>query len=247
MILDMPQDIEVTLKSLKSNHFDARFAQTRAEARRLMLEMIPPTCSVGIGDSVTLRQIGIIEALIQRGNEVINPFTRELSQGTAEKPANRTLFQQMQRRIFSSDVFLTSSNALTRDGKIVSVDYAGNRVAGMIFGSNKIILPIGRNKIVPDVDSALKRIKDVLAPVHARQKEIKTPCAITGKCIDCDSPGRICNVTIILEKKPGPIDYSIILINEDLGLGWDPAWDEKRISAIRSDYSQNTWTFFKSK
>ena len=247
MISDMTQDIELTMKSLKANRFDARFAETCEQARDLMLEMIPLTGTIGIGDSVTLRQIGIIEALIQRGNEVMNPFTRELSQGTTEKPANRKLFHQMQRRIFSSDVFLTSSNALTRDGKIVSVDYAGNRVAGMIFGANKIILPIGRNKIVPDIDSALKRIKDVLAPVHARQKEIKTPCAVTGKCIDCDSPGRICNVTIILEKKPGPIDYSIILINEDLGLGWDPSWDENRINAIRSDYAQNTWAFFKSK
>lgn len=244
MILDMPQDIEVTLKSLKSNHFDARFAQTRAEARKLMLEMIPPTCSIGIGDSATLRQIGILEELIRRGTEVINPFTRELTQGMEGNPVNRKLFHQTQRRAFGTDIFLTSSNALTKDGKIVSIDYAGNRVAGMIFGANKIILPIGRNKIVPDVDSALKRIKAVLAPVHARQKEIKTPCAITGKCSDCDSPGRICNVTVILEKKPAPIELSVILINEDLGLGWDPAWDEKRISEIRSNYNQNTWVFF---
>jgi len=100
---------------------------------------------------------------------------------------------------------------------------------------------------VKDLDEAIYRIKNVIAPTHAKRKEQKTPCAITGKCNNCDSPDRICNVTIVLEKKPAHTDLSIIIVNEDLGLGWNPAWDEKRISQIRADYCQNTWTFFASK
>jgi len=244
MIPDVSQDIEVTLKSLKANHFDARFARTAAEAKKMVLEMIPLTASVGVGDSATVRQIGILEELIRRGTKVINPFMQELTRGMAENPAMHSLFVQTARRTLGTDVFLTSSNALTEDGKIVSIDRAGNRVAGTIFGAQKVILPIGRNKIVKDVDGAVYRIKNVIAPAHAKRKERKTPCAVTGKCNDCDSPDRICNITIILEKKPLHTDLSIILIDEDLGLGWDLGWDEKRISEISSNYYQNTWVFF---
>ncbi len=241
---DISQNIGVTLESLKANHFDAQFAQTAAEAKKMILEMISLTASVGVGDSATLRQIGILEELNRRGTEVINPFTRDLTQGMADNQAKRKLFRQMQRRTFGTDVFLTSSNAVTEDGKIVSIDRVGNRVAGTIFAADKVILPVGRNKIVKDVDEAIYRIKNVIAPAHARRKERQTPCAVTGKCNDCDSPDRICNITIILEKKPLYTDLSIILINEDLGLGWDPAWDDERISKIESNYYQNTWAFF---
>jgi hypothetical protein len=244
MIPDVSPDIEVTLKSIKANHFDARFTQTAAEAKRMMLEMIPLTADVGVGDSTTLRQIGILEELTRRGTKVINPFTQELTQDMAKTPATHRLFLQTARRTFGTDVFLTSSNALTEDGKIVSIDRSGNRIAGMIFGAQRVILPIGRNKIVKDVDEAMYRIKNVIAPVHARRRERKTPCAVTGKCNDCDSPDRLCNVTVIVEKKPLHTDLSIILINEDLGLGWNPTWDKKRINEIRSNYYQNTWVFF---
>lgn len=236
-------EIELALKSLKANRFDVRFASGVSEARKMMLEMIPLTASIGVGDSVTLRQIGILEELSQRNNRVINPFTREL---TRDK-ATRDLFTETCRKTFGADVFITGANALTEDGKIVSVDYAGNRVAGAIFGGNKVILAIGRNKIVHDMEEANYRIKNVIAPFHAKHKGRKTPCTITGKCSDCDSPDRICNVTVILEKKPGHTDLSVVLIDEDLGLGWDTAWSEQRIGKIKSSYEQNTWAFFTNK
>ena len=233
------QDIERTLKSLKSNWFDARLAQTAAEARTMMLEMIPVTSSVGVGDSATLRQVDVVDELVRRGNEVVNPFKTELTQD----PAKHQLFLQTCRKTFTTDVFVTGCNAVTEDGKILSIDYAGNRVAGTIYGAPKVIITVGRNKIVKDADAALDRIKNVITPVHAERKSRKTPCVTTGKCNDCDSPGRICSVTIIMERKPAHTDVSVILINEDLGLGWDPAWDEERISKIRSNYLDTTWAF----
>ena len=242
MTQDVSQDIEMTLKSLKANRFDARFAQTAVEAKKMMLEMIPLTASVGVGDSATLRQIGILEELIRRGTEVIDPFTRELAQDMRDNPFIR--MRQMERMTFGADVFLASSNALTEDGKIVSIDGAGNRVAGMIFGAPKVILPIGRNKIVRDVATAIYNIKNIIAPIHAKRTEHKTPCAVTGKCNDCDSPDRICNTIVILEKRSMCTDLSVILINEDLGLSWNPTWDDKRISEIRSSYYQNSWALF---
>jgi hypothetical protein len=189
---------------------------------------------------VTLRQIGILDELSRRGNKVIDPFTRELTQDIVK----RNLFIQTCRKTFGTDVFITSSNAVTQDGKIVSIDYSGNRVAGSIFGGEKVILAIGRNKIVRDAEEAIYRIKNVIAPFHSKYKGGKTPCAVTGKCSDCASPQRICNVTVILEKKPAHTDLCVLLVDEDLGLGWDPAWSEKRIDEIKSSYCQNSWAFF---
>jgi hypothetical protein len=212
-----------------------------------MLEMIPLSARVGVGDSTTLRQIGILDDLLSRGTQVINPFTPELSRGMEDDPDRMRLFGETTRRTLGNDVFVTSSNAVTQDGKIVSIDKAGNRIAGMIFGAPRVILAMGRNKIVNDVEGAVDRIKNVIAPAHARRKGHKTPCAVTGECSDCDSPARICGITAILEKKPVVTDLSVILVNEDLGLGWHPGWDERRISSIRSHYYQNSWPFVTKK
>ena len=243
MLADMPENIKTTVESLKNNGFDARFAQTRSVAREMMLEMISLTDLVGVADSVTLRQLGVLEELIRRGNKVINPFTPEMTDKMHEDEAKRRLFVATLRSTFKTDVFVTGSNAVTEDGKLVSIDGAGNRVAGIIYAAPKVILTIGRNKIAKDVEAAIHRIKNVIAPAHARQKQYKTPCAVTGQCTDCNSPQRICNVTVILEKKPYHTDLSIILINEDLGLGWSPDWDEKRINEIRNNYYKNSWPF----
>ena len=239
----MRQDIEVTLGALKANHFDARFAESATEARTMMLEMIPVRSRVGVGDSATIRQIGVLAELARRGSEVVNPFTSELTQDMVRDPTKHKLFLELARKTLTTDVFLAGSNAVTQDGKIVNIDRSGNRVAGIIYGAPRVILAIGRNKIVKDVDDAIYRIKNVIAPAHAQRKGRKTPCAVTGKCNECDSPDRLCSVTIILEKKPLYTDLAVILINEDLGLGWDPTWDEKHIGKIRSSYYENTWAY----
>ncbi|MFC2067605.1 lactate utilization protein [Chloroflexota bacterium] len=244
LVYDAWPDIEATIESLNKNNFDVRFVSTGAEARKMMLKMIPPTARIGVGDSATLRQIGILEELNRRGNKVINPFARELTERMRENPAILKLFVETQRLTLGTDVFLTSTNAVTKDGKIVSMDRAGNRVAGTIFGAKKVILSVGKNKIVKDVNDALHYIKNVIAPAHCKRNNRKTPCAVTGVCADCDSSDRLCNVTIILEKKPVHTDLSIILVNDDLGLGWDPSWAEKRISKIRSNYIQHTEPHF---
>ena len=138
---------------------------------------------------------------------------------------------------------MCSSNAVTKDGKIVSIDSTGNRVAAMIHSANRVILTISRNKIVEDVDEAIYRIKNVIAPAHAKRKGRSTPCTKTGKCTDCNSPDRICNITVILEKNSKTIDLSVVLINEDLGLRWSPDYEEERINEIWAKYSEQIWSF----
>jgi len=241
--MDIPLDVSVTLKSLKSNGFDARFAQTGTEARDMMLEMIPLTVKVGIADSVSLRQIGFLDELSRRGYNVNNPFRPEMTEGIHSNPDKEKSFIAALRSTFQSDVLVTSCNAVTEDGNIISIDGAGNRVAGMIYGAPNVILAVGINKIVKDTPEAIQRIKNVIAPAHTAQKQYKTPCAKTGKCADCDSRNRICNVTVILEKQPYHTKISVILINEDIGLGWNPAWEEPRITRIRDNYVKFSWPF----
>ena len=211
MTSGISKDIKTVVKSLKANRFESvEFVEKPEAALKTVLDMIPPEAKVGVGGSMTLRQIGLIEGLEKRGNIV-----------------NRRL---------DNDIFLTSSNAITLDGKLVNIDMVGNRVAGMIYGLKKVIVVAGINKLVRNVDEALDRIKNVISPYHAMTMGVKTPCAVEGRCTDCKSPQRICNVTTIIEKRPARTDFTIVLVGEDLGLGWDPTWPEERREKIAAAY-----------
>lgn len=243
MTAHMADSVQKTISSLKRNGFDARYCKTRDEARNIISEIVPLHAVVGVADSVTLRQTGALEELIKRGTKVINPFTPEMTLNIDTDEEKRRRFHQTLRSTFGTDVLITGCNAVTEDGKIVSIDGAGNRVAGMIYGAPIVILTVGTNKIVRDPEAAIDRIKNVIAPAHARQKNYNTPCAKTGKCADCSSKQRICSVTVVLEKKTYHTDLSVILIDEDLGLSWDPSWDKARIDRIISGYLENSWPF----
>jgi hypothetical protein len=206
------QEAQPLLKSLKSNRFDpVEYVEKAAEAAKIVLDMIPPEAKVGMGGSTSLMQLGIIDELIKRG------------QLTRSRP----------------DIYLTSSNAVTLDGKLVNTDMTGNRVTSMIFGPKQVIVVAGMNKVVKDVPAALDRIKSVIAPHIARNAGLKTPCAVEGRCTDCKSPMRVCTVTTIIEAKPRMTQISIILVGEDIGLGWDPEWKEDRKNEIFSVFKEN--------
>ena len=239
----MDAQIEVALRNLLANNFDARFAENSDTAKKIVSGSISKNTIVGIGDSATVRQIGIIEELEKKGVRVLNPFSRELT----NDPAKTALRDNISRQIFSCDVFVCGTNAVTRDGKLVNIDAVGNRVASMIFGPRKVFIIAGKNKIVKDVDEALYRIKNLIAPFHARTKEFATPCAQTGKCGDCSAPKRICSVTSIIEKRPWRTEISVILVDEDLGLSWDETWPEDRILKVKSNYEEVTWVFGSAK
>ena len=111
----------------------------------------------------------------------------------------------------------------------------------MIFGPKNVIIVVGRNKIVQDLDAAFYRIKNVIAPRLARIKGMRTPCVNTGKCTDCKTEERACNVTTILEKAPSYTDIIVIIVDDDLGLGWDEDWPKERIDIIHSNCDELTW------
>jgi len=206
--------VNKTLEALKRNRFRVVYKENRREALQHILEEIPLEATVGAGDSITLKEIGIFEELRRKGFTLFWPFDEKVRKDKRRNIARKALL---------ADVFLSGSNALTMDGKIVNVDATGNRVAGLIFGPRKAIVVVGVNKIVRNVKEALERIRKVAAPLNAKRIREERgwellPCVDAGKCVDCSAENRICNITAIIEKKPRAIDIVIIIVGEKLGL-----------------------------
>ena len=235
--------IEETLKNLLANNFEVQFAEDKDAVKHIVLGSISRDVIVGVGDSATVRQLAIVEEFDKKAVRVLNPFSSELTRD----PAKAAVRDDISRQIFSCDVLVSGTNAVTSDGKLVNIDAVGNRVASMIFGPKKVFIIAGKNKIVKDIDEAFYRIKNIIAPFHAKTKGFATPCAKTGKCGSCNAPKRICNVISIIEKRPWRTQISVILVNEDLGLSWDATWPEDRIRRIKSNYEKVTWVFASAK
>jgi L-lactate utilization protein LutB len=203
------KQVERTIKALKKNNFEALFVPDSKAAFEEVMKRIPDGTTVGIGGSVTLTQLGLQEALRKRGIHLIWPF----QQAKSEEERLRLI-----RKSFSADIFLSSTNAITEDGKLYNVDASGNRVGAMFIGPKKTIIVSGVNKIVKDLDAAEKRLREWVAPQNVKRLKRKTPCVETGVCEDCDSPDRICNIYVTLAKKPSRIDVIVILVGEKLGI-----------------------------
>jgi len=212
----MTHSIRQLLQRLGENNISAFYAQTKREAFEMVMSMIPERSVVGFGDSLTLRQIGVVDALEEGNYTFLNPW----KPGTTVEENIR-----LKKRALTADVFVTGTNALTLDGRIVNVDGHGNRVAAMLFGPGKVIIVAGINKIVENVEAALRRIRDCTAPLNVRRHphlDPAPPCGETGVCSDCSSPWRICNKTVIIEREYNNSQYkpiiTVIVVAEELGL-----------------------------
>ncbi len=235
----MRMKMRKAMESLVANNFFVHFAENGEIACAVILDMIPKDAVVGIGDSATVRQIEILDKLEAARVKILNPFSRTLT----TDPGKREIRYMLSRKIFTSDVLITGTNAVTVDGKLINIDAVGNRVSAMIFGPKQVIIIAGKNKIVKDVKEAFHRIRNVIAPHHARTKAFGTPCTQTGKCSNCNSKRRICNVTTIIEKEPWQTRITVILVDEDLGLSWNERWQNERIAKIKLNYERATWVF----
>jgi hypothetical protein len=234
------QEILLTLiEQLRRNRFNAVLAKDAQDARDKILEAIPMHASVGVANSVTIRQIGILEALKDRGNMLIDP----ISMAYGLEKFDGEILKEARIKSVNADVFLSGTNAVTEDGKLVNIDGVGNRVVGIIWGSGQSIVVIGRNKIVKNVDAAMNRIKNMVTPTFAKRRQLALPCAQAGRCVDCRIPERACNITVILDRKPALRELTVVLVDEDLGLGWDTEWPTERIDDIREKYERFDWPY----
>jgi hypothetical protein len=203
------KQVERTIHALKKNNFEALFVLDSKAAFDEVMRRIPDGASVGIGGSVTLDQVGLLDALGNRNIQLIWP----IQQGKSWEERVELI-----RKSFSADIFLSSTNAVTEDGKLFNVDATGNRVGAMFVGPKKVIIVSGVNKIVKNIEAAEKKMVEWTAPQNSKRLNRKTPCTETGVCSDCNSPDRICNIYVTLAKRPTRTEVAVILVGENLGI-----------------------------
>ncbi|MGO8760727.1 MAG: lactate utilization protein [Desulfobaccales bacterium] len=197
------------IKHLTKRRLEASYAPSAAQARDEVLAMIPDGATVSRGGSMSVVEAGLWEALVHRsGIEVIDPFVPGLAPEVA---------QDRRRQSLLADFFITGTNAITLDGKLVNLDGLGNRVAGLCFGPKKVIVVVGLNKVAPDLETAMARVKHHAAPINAIRLKRATPCVETGLCTDCKSPERICYMWSIIEGHMLENRIHVKLVGEDLG------------------------------
>jgi hypothetical protein len=192
------------IKGLESRNMSAKYAATREEALKLALEMIPEGSTVTMGGGMSVREIGLFDAL-KNGN--YNFIDRDLYEDKREAML----------LAYDADYYLASCNAMSDDGIMVNIDGNANRVSAIAQGPKKVLFIVGMNKVGGDLDYAMKRARGVAAPINAQRFEINTPCKKTGSCMDCKSPDTICCQILITRFSKHPGRINVILVGEDLG------------------------------
>ena len=204
----MEQMIQNTIDNLNKRGFLAEYAETAQAAKERVLELTADARSIGMGGSVTLYKTGIQDALETAGHFIYS--------AAAAAAKGQDVAEAVKLGLFA-DVYMSSSNAITEDGTLINIDGMGNRVAGLIFGPQKIIVVAGKNKLAADEAAAMERIKTVSCPMNGKRLKKQLPCALTGKCNDCRSADRMCRVTVKHEAPTRGKEFHIIIVNEELG------------------------------
>ena len=199
---------ERMIKNLKRRNIEAYYCPTAVEAVKKVSELIADGSSVTWGGSMSMRDIGIPQALKERKTlEVLD----------RDEVTDREEVVKIYERAFTADVYLSSANAISEDGVIVNIDGNGNRVAAITWGPKKVIFVIGLNKVAQTVEAALARARSTASPINATRFDIKTPCRVDGVCHNCNSPESICSYVHFLRNSRNKGRHVVVLVGEDLG------------------------------
>ena len=192
------------MKGLVSRNMTAYYAPDREAALRQALELIPQGSTVTMGGGMSVHAIGLPAALKEGNYRFIDRDEME------DKRAAMLM-------AYDADFYLSSANAVTEDGVLVNIDGNANRVSAIAQGPKQVLFIVGMNKVCPDTDTAMKRARNVAAPINAQRFDISTPCAKTGACMDCKSPDTICCQFLITRYSKHPGRIHVILVGEELG------------------------------
>ena len=195
---------QTVIKGLKSRNMSGYYAADKEEALKLALSLIPEGCTVTMGGGMSIHEIGLSDAL-KAGN--YNFIDRD---EYTDKRAAMLL-------AYDADVFLSSCNAITQDGVLVNIDGNANRVSAIAQGPKKVVMIVGMNKVCSDVDGAMKRARNVAAPINTQRFGLNTPCTRTGTCMNCKSPDTICCQFLITRFSRHEGRIHVILVNDNLG------------------------------
>ncbi len=197
-----------TVEALERNGFTAFYVPTGAEALAKIEEIVKKDMTVAFGGSMTIKAIGVPDMVKRAGAVPVDHATPGLS------PEQK--FETMRAEL-TSDLFLSSANAITLGGEICNVDGNGNRVAALTFGPKKTVVVAGVNKIVKDLAEAETRFELFAAPMNNKRLNMPNPCVKTGVCADCKGERRICRVYSVLKRRPSASDFTVIIVGESLG------------------------------
>ena len=192
------------IKGLESRNMTGYYAASKEEALGIALSLIPEGSSVGMGGAMSAHEIGLVDVLKNGNYRFID----------RDKAADR---RAAMLETYGADVFLSSANAMTDDGVLVNIDGHANRVSAICQGPKKVVFIVSMNKVCADLDSAMKRARNVAAPINAQRFGLSTPCAKTGKCMDCKSPDTICCQFLITRFSRHTGRIHVILVNDTLG------------------------------
>jgi len=204
----MEKQIDRTIKTLRKRNMEGFFVKDKSELMMILKGLIDEKSTVGVGDSMTLFETGVIDFL-RKGNYV---FLDKYRDGITSEDKKEIYLQN-----FSTNTFMCSTNALTEDGELYNIDGNGSRVAPMLYGPKQVILVAGINKIVKDIEEAEKRVRNYAAPIDAKRLNKDTPCTTLGYCVDCKSPNRICNDFTIIRGQFIKNRIKVIIVGEQLG------------------------------
>lgn len=194
---------QTVIKGLQSRNMSGYYAENKEDALKQALELIPEESTIAMGGCMSAHEIGLIKAL-EAGN--YHYIDRD------KIPPREGLMAA-----YDADIFLSSANAITSDGIMVNIDGNSNRVSCIAQGPKKVIFIVGINKVCSDLDSAMKRARNVAAPMNAQRFNVKTPCKETGKCFDCKSPDTICCQFLITRYSRHTDRIHVILVNDVIG------------------------------
>ena len=195
---------EKVIKGLESRNMTGYYAANKEEALKKALSIIGEGSTVTMGGAMSAHEIGLVEEL-KKGN--YNFIDRDKAE---DKRAAMLA-------AYDADVFLSSVNAMTEDGVLINIDGNSNRVSAIAQGPKKVLFIVGMNKVCDDVDAAMKRARNVAAPVNAQRFDINTPCKATGSCMNCKSPDTICCQFLITRFSRHAGRIHVILVNDNLG------------------------------
>lgn len=201
------QNEKKIITSLAKRHMVGYYCESKEEALKKALEIMNKGATISWGGSQTLREIGILKEL-KNHNYIL--LDRETAKSQEE-------LEKIYHQSFSADYYLMSTNAITINGKLINMDGRGNRIAALIYGPKNVIVFAGMNKVVPNVEAGIERIKALAAPMNAIRLQTKTPCNISGYCQDCNSTNSICSNLLITRLSKTPNRIKVILIGEELG------------------------------
>lgn len=203
----LAKQAETIIKNLEKRNMEGFYFETAAECTRAILNEIPDGSVIGWGGSESIKESGLMDGIQNGSYELIDRMTAKTSEESRKLYARTVL----------ADYYLMSSNAITLEGELINIDGNGNRVACLIQGPSHVILMIGMNKVVTDVESGIARVRNMASPPNAIRLNKNIPCAVTGTCHDCLAPECFCNQIVITRRSGHTGRIKVYLVGESLG------------------------------